>query len=360
MNQAEKEMEIAQKPTLKPFSRIIGQDKAIDFLKQVIAREKIPHAYLFVGIPGIGKTTAAIALAQTINCENPVNGEGCGQCRSCRQIKSGNFPDIVFIEPEGQNIKIEQIRNLDHVFGFKPLTGKYRVSVMRQAETMTEQAANAFLKTLEEPPPGNMLILTVTDPRDLLPTIVSRCQKVAFRPIPAHLVRKWLVVEKGLSDGDALAVARICNGSLGKAKEIAEGEFLTKRDEYIKGIIELLQVSPLESVEKVVQLVGREAKKGYDVLDLLGMWKSWYRDLLVMKTTGRDDLLINRDFCAELKKVLKNFTIQRLINSFFIIDQAERDLTGSRNLDLMLENIVLNLKSLSLEGREISSSIEVP
>ena len=177
----------------------------IDFLKQVIAREKIPHAYLFVGVPGIGKTTAAIALAQILNCENPDNGEGCGRCRSCRQIKSGNFPELVFIEAEGRYIKIEQIRDLDHVLGFKPLVGKYRVSVIRQAETMTEEAANACLKTLEEPPPGNMLVLTVTDPRDLLPTIVSRCQKVAFRPIPAHLIKKWLVAEKRLSEGDARA-----------------------------------------------------------------------------------------------------------------------------------------------------------
>ncbi|MBW1919508.1 MAG: DNA polymerase III subunit delta' [Deltaproteobacteria bacterium] len=360
MNQGEREAKIAQKPTVIPLSQILGQEKAVDFLKQVIAREKIPHAYLFVGVPGIGKTTAAIALAQILNCENPDNGEGCGRCRSCRQIKSGNFPELVFIEAEGRYIKIEQIRDLDHVLGFKPLVGKYRVSVIRQAETMTEEAANAFLKTLEEPPPGNMLVLTVTDPRDLLPTIVSRCQKVAFRPIPAHLIKKWLVAEKRLSEGDATAVARICNGSLGRAKEIAEGEFLGKRKEYIKGIIDVVQDPPLDSIEKVIQLVGRESKKGYEALDLLAIWKSWYRDLMVIKTTGGDSFLINKDFSGELKKVSKDFTIETLINSLFLIDQAERDLTGSRNLDLMLENIVLGLKSLSLERGEISSSIRTP
>ncbi|MGD2127237.1 MAG: DNA polymerase III subunit delta', partial [Desulfobacteraceae bacterium] len=234
-----------------PFSQIIGQEKAISFLKRVIAQEKIPHAYLFAGIPGIGKTTTAIALTRAMNCQEPARGEGCGRCQPCRQINSGNFPDVEFIRPDGQNIKIEQIRNLDRTLAFKPLSGRYRVSIIRQAEAMTQEAANAFLKTLEEPPPGNILILNVTEPLDLLPTIVSRCQKVAFRPIPARLIKAWLKDRKGLVEDEASILAKISDGSLGRAIEMWESNFLAKRHESLVALTKSLRLSPEEVFEMV-------------------------------------------------------------------------------------------------------------
>ena len=167
------------------FSEILGQKTAKRFLKQVMASGKIPHAYLFTGIPGIGKTTTAMAFAMALNCREPVDFEGCGQCPSCRQFKGKNFPDFISILPEGQNIRIDQIKELNRKLGFAPVSGGYRVCVIHQADAMNDESANSFLKTLEEPPPGNILILRVTESLDLLPTIVSRCQQVPFQPLPA-------------------------------------------------------------------------------------------------------------------------------------------------------------------------------
>jgi DNA polymerase-3 subunit delta' len=335
-----------------PFSQIMGQERAVRFLKQVIAREKMPHAYLFVGIPGVGKTTTALALAQAINCRNPVQGEPCGRCPCCRQVESGNFPDLELIEPEGQNIKIEQIRQLDRTFGFKPLSGRYRVSVIRQAETMTLEAANAFLKTLEEPPPGNMLILNVTEPLNLLPTIVSRCQKVAFRPLPASLITAWLMNHRGLEQAKAGVLAKLCGGSLGKALDMLDKDFLQKRMDYLEGLNGLLERPPDEALERVLQYTAKEKKKDGEaekrgesaLAELLSIWKTWYRDLLVIKTTGREEWLINGDFLKRLKNLSEAFRIENLVNSFLVIDQAERDYRQARNADLMIENTMLNLQ----------------
>ena len=338
--------------TFTSFSQIIGQEKAIKFLKQVVARKKLPHAYLFVGIQGIGKTTTAIALAQAINCHEPVNGDGCGRCRACHQIMSRNFLDLVSIKPDGQYIKIEQIRELNHRLSFKPVSGRYRVSIIHQAEMMNTEAANSFLKTLEEPPSGNILILNVAEPLDLLLTIVSRCQKVSFRPIPTHLIADWLIDKKNMDKDMALVLAKISEGSLGKAITMCNTDFHKKREDHLLRLISLPGLSPEQAIEMALKYSVKKKKKGpdtsgngdYGLFDLLGIWKTWYRDLLLMKINGSEDLLVNIDFSRKLKNISKRFRIEGLVNSFLILNQAQRDLLRSRNLDLMMENTILALK----------------
>jgi DNA polymerase-3 subunit delta' len=336
-----------------PFSQIIGQDRAINFLKQVMASEKVPHAYLFVGIPGVGKTTTAVALTQAINCQAPVNQEGCGQCKSCRQLMGGNFPDFEIIRPDGQNIKIEQIRELNRSFGFKPIAGGYRISIVQQAERMRDEAANAFLKTLEEPPEGNILILNVTEPLNLLPTIVSRCQKVPFRPIPVRLISDWLLTKKDLDEEKALVLARLSGGSLGRALEMWESDFLEKRQDCLFNLIKLTGLSLVQALELALESTGKDKKREIDasgdggIFGLLSIWKTWYRDLLVLKTEGPEELLINVDFSHKLKNIEKSFKIENLINSILVIEKAQRDLLHTRNMDLMMENTVLALKRLA-------------
>ena len=342
-------------PEFTPFSQILGQETAIDFLKRVVARGNIPHAYLFAGIPGVGKTTTALALTQAIICHEPENAEGCGRCPSCRQIMSGNFPDFVCLDPEGQYIKIEQIRDLNRAISFKTVSGKYRVSLIRQAEMMTAEAANSFLKTLEEPPENNILILNVTEPQALLPTIVSRCQKVFFKPLPVKAVAGWLMDKRGMEEEMAFVVAKICEGSLGRAIKMCDSEFLQQRQEYLFSLLQLPTLSPGQALEMAMEYTAKVKKKDAHVshkgnrplFDLLSIWKTWYRDLLMMKADCPADLLINIDFSQKLKKISKNVKMTDLINSFFILDQAQRDLLRSRNLDLMVENTVLTLNRLT-------------
>lgn len=339
-----------------PFSEIIGQERAIRFLKQAMAREKMPHAYLFVGIHGVGKTTTAMALTQALNCHEPVEGDGCGKCRSCRQIQGGNFPDLMTVNPDGHFVKIEQIRELNRSFSFKPVSGRYRVSIVRQAESMTEEAANSFLKTLEEPPEGNILILNVTEPLDLLPTIVSRCQKVSFRPIPAPLLTKWLIDHRQLAESRAAVLARISEGSLGRALEMGDDVFFQKRQDYISQLQGLPEFSALELLDMAVDLSGKGKRKesdaqvrGHvDITGPLGIWKTCYRDLLLLKMGCGEDQLINIDYLDELKKLSENYRIQPLVQCILLLDQAQREVSRGRNLDLLMENTVLTLGRLAL------------
>ena len=171
-----------------------------------------------------------------MNCRVSGGVEGCGRCPACRQMLSGNSPDFFSLAPDGQNVRIEQIRELNRQLAFAPVE-RFRISVIRNAETMTGEAANAFLKTLEEPPSGNILILNTTEPIDLLPTIVSRCQRLSFQPVPLEEVCGWLVDTKGLPEPEARIIAHISQGSPGLAVEMLKMDFREKRREWISHLL---------------------------------------------------------------------------------------------------------------------------
>jgi DNA polymerase-3 subunit delta' len=258
----------------------------------------------------------------------------------------GNFPDVELVEPDGQSIKIEQVRELERRFAYKPVAGRYRVTVVRPAEAMTEEASNAFLKTLEEPPSGNVLVLNGTQPSDLLPTIVSRCQKVVFRRIPPRVVEEWLIDTRGVDREKASVLARISDGSLGRALAMEETDFLEKRHAHLLSLTKLHRSPPDDAVEwasRFVKEIGKDDRQE-EMGALLGLWKTWYRDLLLLKAKGSEDSLINMDLSHELKIAAEAFKIESLVSSLFALDQAERDLLRFRNRELVLENTVLRLK----------------
>ena len=340
------------------FSQIVGQERAKRFLAQVMAREKIPHAYLFTGIPGIGKTTTAMALAMALNCQEPVSGDACGHCVSCRQMMSGNFPDFLSIRPEGKNIKINQIRDLNRKLSFAPVSGKYRVIVLYQAETMTTEAANSLLKTLEEPPPGNILVLKVTEPLDLLPTIVSRCQRVPFQPLPVDDMAYWLVKQKGVDAEMAAVLARISGGSLGRALKMCEDDFFDKRQGWLQRLISLPGLSREKALDMALECAGEAKKTDFQtseiwepgLIEMLAVWETWYRDLLLVRVGGGKHLMINVDFSHKLKNIAGKLKVPNLINSILAVDQSQRDLRRMRNTKLVMEHAVLSLRRLVEQG----------
>ncbi len=341
-----------------PFSEVIGQERALRFLKEALTRGKLSHAYLFVGVPGIGKTTVGIALARAINCRERGGEDGCGRCTTCRQFAAEAFVDLQIVRPEGRVIKIEQIREIDRFMSFKAFSGRYRIVIVKEAERMTQEAANAFLKTLEEPPPGNVLILNVAEPLNVLPTILSRCQKVRFNPVPTALISRWLVEKHHIAPQTAQLLAKLSEGSPGLALAMEQGSFLEKRRKYIDQLKGLPEISEPEVLELALQLTGKEGKKEQEdgegakrekeeILLLVSVWKSWYRDLLLAKHGGSPALLINQDLLPELRKVAQDFTVENMISSLQALDQTESDFMRSRNVDLMMETLMLFLRKLA-------------
>jgi len=333
------------------FSEIIGQEKAKQFFRRVMSAERIPHAYLFTGIAGSGKTSTATALSMVLNCQRPTDIEACGTCPPCRQMAGGNFPDFISVKPDGQNIKIEQIRELNRRLSFAPVSARYRVCVIQQAEAMTSEAANSFLKTLEEPPPGNILVLNAVEPLNLLPTIVSRCQRIPFQPLPVEAMIDWLVREKGLDRQRATIAARASGGSLGRALRMSEDLFFEKRDAWISGLLRLPRLSKGDALEMAMESATKE-KRGLDnaetgepgLLEMLALWGSWYRDLLIFKVGGTEHLITNIDFRDQLKNLSRNVTIENLTASLLAVDLAVRDVRRMGNTQLVMGHTILGLQ----------------
>ena len=174
------------------FKKIVSQERAIRILQGTIKKERIPSAFLFIGEPYIGKTTTAIEYAKALNCLNNDNFDSCDSCQSCKKIEKGIHPDLKIITAEKDTIIIDDIRDLEEFVSLQSLEGKYKVVIIKNAEKMNQYAANAMLKTLEEPPPNTVLILTCQNIDALPEALVSRTFKVFFNPLSKEAIRRFI------------------------------------------------------------------------------------------------------------------------------------------------------------------------
>lgn len=211
---------------------VLGQDKALTRLRSYLASGKLPPAFLFSGPAGVGKTLAAVQFAKALNCGEEKE-DCCDECRSCESADRGIDPDFHWVnakyqatlldeeEAKQRSIKIETVRHLIRDLEMRSMEGRWKVAVLENAQTLVSAAANAMLKTLEEPPPRTLWILVTHRPWELLMTIRSRCQRVPFMPLPEALIVK-LVEKNGFSKSEAAAAAPLAEGSVGRALKLLE------------------------------------------------------------------------------------------------------------------------------------------
>jgi DNA polymerase-3 subunit delta' len=212
------------------ISGVLGQDRAKAKLEAELRASRLAHAYLFVGPEGCGRGTLALALFQALNCEKKDGEEPCGECGSCRRAMAGQHEDLlVLAPPQGQasaQIKVEEVREVIRTLSFAPYGGGTRLVLIREAEHLNPTSANVLLKTLEEPPQDNLIVLTVKDAKGILPTLVSRCRRVNLMPLEPGLIANEL--ERRGQDSDAAALkAAMSGGSLGKALQMDESRLAT-------------------------------------------------------------------------------------------------------------------------------------
>jgi len=288
------------------FSDIKGQDKAVKLLKTAIRNNKISHAYVFAGPKGVGRSLLARNFAKAVNCLDKEDAP-CDSCLACKKIDKNIHPDVRWIEKDENSgeIKINQIRELENQMFLKPYEGKYKVFIIVDAELMNIEAANSFLKTLEEPPQDSLLILIVEKLKDLPLTIVSRCQLIRLRPLETAEVTAILVNEYGINQNKAELLSRISEGRLGKVIG-CECDILNWRNCVFE------EFSDDECIEDYTIENRTELSRKLNVL------ASWYRDLLVFKTTQDRNLLINVDKINDIKKQAishKPYELMRMFES---------------------------------------------
>ena len=213
------------------FRQILGQELVISHLRTAREKGRLSHAYLFLGPEGVGRASTARALAAALNCLTPLeDGDACGVCALLPPPGGRHPPDFLVIEPtESLQIRIDQIRELSRLTNYPPLGDGWRVALIKPAEAINEAAGNALLKTLEEPPERHLLVLTAQAEADLLPTIVSRCHKLAFAPLPTALVARELEGRRGLAAAQAQLLAALSGGYLGRALTLDPEAILAQR-----------------------------------------------------------------------------------------------------------------------------------
>jgi DNA polymerase-3 subunit delta' len=324
----------------------IGQSSLVKHLDSIISSGRIVHAYLFAGPSGIGKKTWSGLLARALLCENS-GDKPCGFCPSCRQATSGNNPDIKMICPEEgkTGILVSQIRELQGDIIIKPYKSPRKVYIIDKAHTMNEQAQNALLKTLEEPPGYAHIMLLADNVNSLRPTILSRCQLLRLRRMSREDVASIIMERHPLPHTEAMAYASLSQGIPGRGLALASGSDLKiKRDQ----ILEVLQRSNGSELPNLWKIFSDSREMAEDLLDVMLLW---FRDILVCKETGDGGLVANMDRISYLKAQTGLFTIPALQDIIEIIEKSRRILRGNGNYQLTIENMLLRIQG----GLECSS-----
>ncbi|EKN62437.1 DNA polymerase III subunit delta' [Neobacillus bataviensis LMG 21833] len=311
-------------------------------LKNSLLKNRVAHAYLFEGMRGTGKREVSLLLTKALFCESLIDGyKPCESCNNCRRINNGNHPDIHLIEPEGLSIKVDQIRNLQAEFSKKGVESSRKVYIIVHADKMSVSASNSLLKFLEEPSPGTVAFLLTEQLQQLLPTILSRCQILAFHPLAPQVMVKQLV-ENGVEPVKAPLLAHLTN-NLDEALKLNVDEWFAQAQKIVVKLYEVLRKNPLEAM---VTLQGdwfphfkdkEQIQRGLDLLLLI------FKDLLYIQLDKQEQIV----FIEESER-LKQFALQtsgrRLSDQMSAILDAKRKLQANMNPQLMMEQLVLKIQ----------------
>lgn len=318
------------------FQSIIGHQPQIRLLQNAIANQRVAHAYLFSGSEGVGKRQVALGLARALLCET---GTGCDHCQACHKVEQASHPDVFFLASDGGTLKIEQIRALQQQLALRPFEGRYRVCLIDGAEQLTSEAANALLKTLEEPRPQTLLILISCQSEKVLPTIRSRCQLLTFSRIPKTHLCAQLEKTLGLPPAQAKVLAAVADGSFKKAFGQYQELYLKKRPILIQTLSALSATSTIQTFEFADRL--RAEKE--TLSETLDMFQMFYRDLLLHKKGLPPAQIINQDLLPLISQQSQITPMASLIKKIEAVTTARKHLARNVNPQLAIEYMLLQI-----------------
>jgi len=343
------------------FSHLIGNEEVKTRLARMLANGRLPNAMLFSGPDGVGKKLFAVEIARSFVCTSPVANHACNQCPACKRVTTFNTPtsdkgddydhvffsehaDVGLVIPFKRNLRVGAIRALETQANFRPYEARARVFIIDDAEKMNDAAANALLKTLEEPPETTYIILVVALSDSLLGTIRSRCQTIRFAPVSLAAIATMLRESKGMSSDDAHLIARISGGSVGKAIGLDIQSYRAERDSQIEAIRSaMIDTNRSRLITASERLNDAKNKDRFE--DNLAVIESLIRDLWLVKNSSQKDGVSNIDIFDDLKKMAARIDRGKLALTLAEIESLRGALLVNINRKTATDTLFLNMSA---------------
>ena len=321
---------------------IVGHEQIIEHLKTAIEMGKVSHAYILNGPDLSGKMMIAEAFARALLCEKQ-DPDGCGECRSCRQSDDRNNPDIIYVKHDKPNtISVDDIRTqLNNDIVIKPYSNQYKIYIVDEAEKMNQQAQNALLKTIEEPPAYAVIMLLTTNADSFLQTIRSRCITLNLKSVKNDVIKSYLMTEKKIPDYQADVCAAFAQGVVGKAIKLASSDDFNELKESALSLIKRLDDIDLYEMGEAIKQISDYKLQVQDYFDLITVW---YRDVLYMKATNDVNGLIFKDEVYDIKKQASKHSYHGIETIIEALDKAKLRINANVNFDLVIELLLMTIK----------------
>lgn len=327
------------------FEEILGNEMVKDHFKKAIANHKVSHAYILTGEAGMGRKSIANAFAMTLLCEKG-GSEPCMTCHSCKQVMSGNHPDLIYVKHEKPgSIGVDDVREqINDTIMIRPYSSYYKIYIVDEAEKMTVQSQNALLKTIEEPPSYAVIILITTNQEAFLPTILSRCVQMKLKPLKDFTIKSYLTQNLHIPEKDADICAAFARGNLGKAIHLASSD---EFKELFQKVMVLVKNVGTMDISMLLDCIREMKEQNFDIGEVLDLMQLWYRDVLMFKVTKDMNLLIFKDEYKMINETGEKVDYAGLEAILAAIDTARTRLNANVNMELAMELLLLTMKNPS-------------
>lgn len=331
--------------------KVLGQNHIYEHFKNAIATGKISHAYILHGERGMGKLNIAKEVAKALQCESNAperedkTGEACNQCKSCHQATSDNQPDIKYVLPTKKTLGVDDIREqINEDALIKPYGSPYKIYIIPRSDTMTVQAQNALLKTIEEPPSYAVFFLLAANIDAFLPTVLSRCVMLNAKTVSEGEIVNELKSKYGVGDYDAKVAASFAGGNIGKAEKLVSSDTFRESKDSVTELVRNVANGGMDVIAQSVKDLNAYKDDKDSLRDYLDMLRVWFGDVLKYKSTKDDTELVFQESLTEIKQLADHISFENLNGIMDEINNAEGRIKSNVSFDSNMEVMLLGIK----------------